>query len=122
VLWCWGMRAPGRSLMSLMFRWIVTGLDWSHHPGPWSASGFVVLKCFLLPAAAQIDGVLDACKNANLVHALFSATLPDKVEALARCARPCAAAEAGRRPESSSVHGSVRAETNNARVCVLPCV
>lgn len=34
---------------------------------------------------AQIDGVIAACSHKEVVRALFSATLPDKVEALARC-------------------------------------
>eukprot|EP00983_Pelagomonas_calceolata_P105522 1159138-Pelagomonas_calceolata.AAC.6 len=36
--------------------------------------------------AVQIDAVLSACKHKSIVRALFSATLPEKVEDLARWA------------------------------------
>ncbi len=41
-------------------------------------------KLFGLGFTEQIDAVVAACSNKNIVRALFSATLPEGVEALAR--------------------------------------
>lgn len=41
-------------------------------------------KLFELGFVEQIDSVVKACSNPSIIRSLFSATLPDKVEELAR--------------------------------------
>jgi ATP-dependent RNA helicase DDX52/ROK1 len=41
-------------------------------------------KLFELGFMEQVDGVIAACTHNSIVRALFSATLPEKVEELAR--------------------------------------
>ena len=42
-------------------------------------------KLFELGFMEQVDGIIAACSHKEVVRALFSATLPEKVEELARC-------------------------------------
>lgn len=46
-------------------------------------------KLFDMGFVEQIDAVLHACSHKEIVRALFSATLPEKVEELARCGCAC---------------------------------
>ena len=41
-------------------------------------------KLFELGFMEQVDGIIAACNHKDVVRALFSATLPEKVEELAR--------------------------------------
>ena len=41
-------------------------------------------KLFELGFMEQVDGIIAACSHKDIVRALFSATLPEKVEELAR--------------------------------------
>lgn len=41
-------------------------------------------KLFELGLMEQVDSVFNACSNPSVLHSLFSATLPDEVEKIAR--------------------------------------
>jgi len=41
-------------------------------------------KLFELGFVEVIDSVVEACSNTSIIRSLFSATLPDSIEALAR--------------------------------------